>query len=111
MSLHPYMAHEGDPGDGAVLVFAHSAAQAKPLGFAELRGWSVECAFTDVRVKRLRAHVDYLMTLADQAKLAVGAQHVIDDLHTCPRCERWGVPPGEDGRTCLHCIDEEAIGG
>jgi hypothetical protein len=111
MRLNPYMGHTGSPADGAVLVFACNAREARVLAFGELCGWFNECRYIDVRAERLRLHVDYLATLADRDKLAAGTPHVIDDPQSCPTCERWGVPPSEDGRTCLHCIDEEAIGG
>ena len=110
MSLQPYMGHCGDPADGAVLVFANTAREVRPLVHAAISDW-FDAQYIDVRVNRLRDHIDWMRTLADPAKAAAGTPHVIDDPLTCEVCERWGSPPAEDGRHCLACIDAEAIGG
>lgn len=106
--LHPYMGYSGDPGEGAVLVFAHSAREAKPLAFGCLGAW-FETDYIDTRVRRLRGDHAYLLTLADQDKLSAGAAHVIDDPPSCQSCNRWGTPLSADMR-CADCEAEAAHG-
>lgn len=97
--LHPYMVHDGDPSEGAALAFAHTAREAKTLGYPVVSGWNFECAWTDVRVRRLRKHEAYLMSLALKPE-----PHCIDDLPTCPSCQLWGAPV-VDGK-CENCTEE-----
>jgi hypothetical protein len=96
--LHPYMVHDGDPSEGAALAFAHTAAEAKRIGFPVITGWNGYCRWIDVRVKRLRKHEAYLLMLACH-----DTPHCIDDLPTCPTCETWGAPV-INGR-CDNCVE------
>lgn len=100
-SLHPYMVHDGDPSEGAALAFAHTAREAKAIGFPVITGWNGYCQWTDVRVRRLREHEDYLMTLAQK-----DGPHCLDDLPTCPSCQLWGAPV-VNGK-CDNCSDDLA---
>jgi hypothetical protein len=101
--LKPYMGWAGDSAEGAVLVFATTAREAKPIAFDLVRGWATDAEFVDVRVRRLRTHAAYLLTIADPAKLAAGLAHGLDDIPSCPGCELWGAPI-VDGR-CENCND------
>lgn len=106
MSLNPYMAWCGEfPEEGAVLVFARTAREAKPLGFAELSGWCSDITWTDLRVRRLRKHRDYVMGLRDPQRL--DTPHTIDDPPSCERCHCWGVPLDE-ADVCTTCREDEA---
>lgn len=108
MSLHPYMGFVGDaPEEGAVLVFAHDAREARPLAYLGLNGLS-ETAYVDVRVRRMRKHLDYLRTLGDDEKLAEDRSHVIDDPRSCPSCGCWGVPIEDGDNACQRCRAEAA---
>lgn len=99
-TLNPYMLWGGeDPAEGAILVFAHTAREAKRIGWPELRGWSVE--YVDVRVRRLRDHREYLMSLYNGSP-------VIGSPPTCNVCEMWGAPIREDGKGCAYCYGAEA---
>jgi hypothetical protein len=96
VGLHPYMAFAGEPCEGAVLIFTETYREAKKLGWKGTRGWIAE-EYTDVRVRRLREHEAYLMTLWD------GMHRIVDDPPTCPVCETWGYPPNADGNGCEYC--------
>ena len=54
------MAYCGDPAEGAALVFAETAKEARRLAFDTLRDW-FDAEWIDTRVRRLRKHRDYLM--------------------------------------------------
>ena len=97
--LHPYMVHDGDPSEGAALAFARTSLEAKRLGFPVITGWSQHCTWIDIRVRRLRKHETYLMTLALKSE-----PHCIDDLPSCPSCLCWGSPV-VDGK-CDYCREE-----
>lgn len=102
MSLHPYMGWAGDyPEDGALLVFAHNAREAKPLAYAGINGWT-DTEFTEVRVRRIRKHLDYVRTLGDAEKLAEDRAHVIDNPASC-KCGIWGLPIDTATDTCERC--------
>lgn len=93
---HPYVAFAGEPCEGAVLVFAETYREAKKLGWEGTRGWIAD-EYTDVRVRRLRDHEAYLLTLWD------GVHPIVDDPPTCPVCENWGAPLNADGNGCEYC--------
>ena len=102
--LNAYIGHAGEPQDGAVLVFARTARDAKPVAHDAIRGW-FDCAYTDVRVRRLRDNVPYLVTLADPAKFAAYIAHSVDDVPVCHDCETWGSPLN-DFDCCARCQAE-----
>lgn len=108
MSLLPYMGFAGDPGEGAVLVFAHNAREARPLAYMGVNSL-MAVDYVDVRVRRIRTHVDYVRTLGVQSKLEAGLPHVIDDPSSC-RCGRWGSPIDPVTDTCESCRpDDDAV--
>lgn len=87
----------GDPAEGAALVFAESAKEARRLAFDTLRDW-FDAEWIDTRVRRLRKHRDYLMGLYD------GKHAVCDDPDSCDVCGTWGAP--HDATGCEHCRDD-----
>lgn len=106
--LKPYMGWMGDdPADGACLVFAYTAREARRLAFDVLRGWFDDAQWIHARTRRLRLHAEWLRTQADQAALAEGRSHVIDDPASCKNCDRWG-PPINDTGSCERCAAEIA---
>lgn len=108
MSLAPYMGFVQDAADEcAVLVFAHNAREAKPLSFAGLAGF-FDVAYPDVRVRRIRKHVDYIHTLGDATKLAEDRAHVIDAPPGCECCTFWTRPIADGARLCDVCAGGEA---
>lgn len=104
-ALNPYMAHDGEPGEGAVLVFAPTAREARRLAWPVLTGFT-DAGWIDVRAERLRDHRDYLMGLAEKNE-----PHVLDNPPCCPVCERWGAPILASGKGCGNCYGDEAEDG
>lgn len=102
--LNAYMGWGEDigPEEGAVLIFAKTAREAKRVGYPVLKGFFV-LEFRSVRVKRLRE--PHLLELADKKKLDGQEPHVIDDPPVCPRCEQWGKPI-RDG-ACDFCRERD----
>lgn len=97
--MHPYIAFEGEPSEGAALVFADTVKEAKRKAWRGV-GWLMG-DYTDLRVKRLRgANAEYLEQLHTQYGI-----DVIDDPPACGRCERWGAPIRNDGHGCGLCYE------
>lgn len=94
--LNPYMAYCGDPDEGAALVFAESAKEARRLAYDTLRCW-FDAEWIGVRVRRLRRNREYLMGLYD-------GHAVCDDPPSCDVCGTWGAPADETG--CENCRHE-----
>lgn len=94
--LNPYMAYCGDPAEGAALVFATSAREARRLAFDTLRCW-FDAEWIDTRVCRLRKHREYLMGLYDD-------RAVCEDPDACDVCGTWGAPHDAEG--CENCRNE-----
>lgn len=103
MSLNPYMVSEGEPENGACLVFAHTAKEARRVGWPTVSMWGggewIEC-----RATRLWKS-DHLFTEADQAKLTADVPHVIESPPACTTCEMWGGKPNLGG--CSLCTAEK----
>ena len=97
--LRPYMCWAGDPDEGAVLAWAHTAQDARKLAFPAIADWT-DAGFIDVRARLLKQHVEYLQTL----KLK-DAPHVNDNPPTCAVCDLWGNPPHPSMTGCMHCCD------
>ena len=95
--LRPYICWAGDPDERAVLAFAHTAKDARKLAWPKVRDWT-DAGFFDVRVRRLREHADYLMTLATK-----DGPHCDDNPPTCAVCDLWGNPPHPSMTGCMHC--------
>lgn len=104
--LKPYMGYSrgGGSEEGAVLIFAHTAREAKKLAFEELKGWCDDQEWIDVAVKRLKG--EWLYAETDQEKLKNNIPHVIDSPTGCRRCELWGVKLNEKG-ICEDCLELE----
>lgn len=103
-ALRAYTAHDGAPEEVAVLVFAHSAAQARPLAFDALRGFNGDSEYTDLRVRWIHNAEHLFAKDAHPEKLARGEAHVVDNLSTCSDCMQWGEPINDDG-LCPGCVD------
>lgn len=104
--LKPYMGYSRSGGSaaGAVLIFAHTAREAKKLAFPELKGWCDGQEWIDVAVRKLKK--EYLYAEADLEKLKNNIPHVIySPTITCKQCECWGLELNGDG-ICTNCIEE-----
>ncbi|MCD9097080.1 hypothetical protein [Luteimonas fraxinea] len=103
--MHPYIGWAGDRSAGAVLVFARESRAAKPVAFGLLMGW-FDVEYTDVRVKRLRDHTDWLMTHARPRMITAGLAHGTDEVPSCCDCHRWHGPLDADNR-CSECAQQQ----
>jgi len=86
---------------GAALVFAHTAKEARVVGWRGI-GSDLTDEYTDLAANRLR-NKPWLFDEALAVKFANDEAHVIDDPKSCHTCECWGQSPiGEDG-LCEGC--------
>jgi len=90
------------PEEGAVLIFAHTAREAKKVG------WYAVCLFftmefTDMAVRRITDSHGWLWSEANKEKLSKDIPHVNDNPHTCKRCEMWGHAEILDSGLCEDC--------
>ena len=101
--MRAYMVHGGEPEEGASLVFANSAREAKRMGYYALTGFGLVDWYIDVRVKWLREGAE-IHREKDEP-------HVIEAPASCWDCGLWyptWKPEGED-TTCPDCKDLEAM--
>lgn len=100
--LRPYIVYEEDPEYGACLVFAHTAREAKKMGYEVLKDWNWVAEWIDARVRWLKKS-DFLYEQdADKEKLENGTPHVIESPKSCPACGRWGFKLSKNG-LCRPC--------
>lgn len=92
-------------GEGACLIFAHTAREAKRLAWPEIVYDLGAEDFTNVAIKRLRDK-EYLYSQGDQEKLARGEPHVIFAPTSCRECGYWTPPLNERG-LCADCMEFE----
>lgn len=95
-TLRSYMASAGDPSEGAVLVFAYTAAEAKRLAFPAVRDWT-NCDYIEVRVKWLRSGCEHMRQK--------DGPHVVYSPPSCDECELWWEEPLVDG-LCESCRED-----
>ncbi len=98
--MKAYMAYDNvcGPSEGACLVFANTAREAKKISFPTVRGW-LDTEFTDHRVKLL--HDTHLFDLK-----AKDSPHVIENPPVCENCETWGGHPVDAPGHCGFCEAE-----
>jgi len=87
--------------EGAVLIFANTAKEARKMAYPALLGLGIVEEWLDVAVRWIR-NGDYLLDYADQEKLANKEPHVIEDPPVCKTCELWGGELFDNG-TCSLC--------
>jgi len=85
--------------EGAVLVFANNAKEAKNLAYPTICSW-FDTEWIGLKVKLLK-NCDYLMSeaISDQP-------HVVRTPKICPKCELWGTGEVING-TCPECNDPD----
>jgi len=98
--LKAYMVCEGDPEDGACLVFAHTAIEARKVGWPTVSMWG-DGNWIDCRAIWLR-DAKHLFAEADPEQLSAGIPHVIEAPKRCSTCNLWGGKP--NGTGCDICI-------
>ena len=102
--MKAYMGYEKDASaEGAVLIFANTAKEAKFVGYPYINDF-FETEWIDMRVNWLKDK-DFLFTQADAEKLKRNIAHVIDNPESCKGCMMWGYILNEDGY-CPDCASE-----
>lgn len=89
------------PEEGACLIFARTAREARKVAWPILAGWWGGDCWTDTRTRRLR-DMPWLDRDADPVKLAAGEPHAIECPTCCEHCGMWGL---EEPPEC--CEDKE----
>lgn len=90
MSLNMYMGWSGsDPSEGAALIFAHTAREARKVFWRGHAGEIAGDEFTDMRVTRIRDKV-WLWHDGDAEKQLRDEAHVVIDPKACECCGFWG---------------------
>ena len=81
----------GGPIEGAVLVFANTAREAKKVAFPVMDG-DIWDGWIDLAVWWLQGddNKHLFESEGDKELLARGLAHVIDNPKSCNACERWG---------------------
>jgi len=105
--LNAYMGFDRLAGqqEGAVLIFARTAKEARRLGWRYMRDW-FDTEWIHMAVCKVRENVEFLRGDANAEKLASDTPHVIETPRCCPNCEAWGGgAPDENGR-CDYCYDD-----
>ncbi len=100
-NMRPYMVHDGDPHEGAVLAFAWSERQARSIAFPVIRDWNFDATWIDIRAKWMRDKpwIEALHTTQSEP-------FVIDDPPCCSQCELWGFELDDDGKCKNGCPEE-----
>ena len=96
VKLNMYMAYDGKAGidEGACLVFAHTAREAKIIVAQVIKDWGSE--YVDIAVKRIRK-ATWL-----QEEQVSDSPHVVEDPLSCNGCGLWGQSMIVDG-LCKDC--------
>jgi hypothetical protein len=106
--LKPYcgFSRAGGPAECAVLILAHSAREARKVG------WQGTCCdITDEYIDfavRLMRDSEHLLKHGNVLDLASDQAHVVWDVPDCKQCECWGDPIGPDG-LCPGCRDDNLL--
>lgn len=101
LNVYIGFSRQAGPSEGACLIFARTAREARPLAFGLISGW-YDNDYIDTGVRRLRDK-PWLFLEADQEKLGAGIAHAVECPRTCPRCELWGTHPPDAA-----CAEETA---
>jgi hypothetical protein len=91
--------------EGAVLIFAHTAKEAKKVFWKACGGEIVE-EYIDARVVWLKDR-PWLFLEIDLNKSAAAEAHVVVSPLSCARCETWGTSRIGDNGLCESCKDPE----
>ena len=106
--LKQYMGYDnmGGASEGAVLIFAHNAREAKRIGWDAPTFLRDICSgeYINLRVSWMKDS-PHIYKEAKQDKLKEGIPHVIECPTTCTGCELWGYDLNEDGY-CETCEED-----
>ena len=98
--MKPYMAFSRNygPPEGAFLVIANNAREAKKLAWKQCPMDFME--YIDLGIRLIRD--DSAILLANQAKLETNQPHVVLNPIHCEACQQWGAGLAEDN-LCGNC--------
>jgi len=109
LKLRAYMLFDckSGPAEGAVLVFAHSAMEAKRLGWRTIQEWT-GTEYLNVVARHMPSEQGWLA--AQEGVDLESEPRMIGSPQCCDRCELWGTAPliqlsGES--VCETCADED----
>lgn len=96
----PYMVFDrtGGSQEGAILVFAYTAQQARIMGRSIVSDWT-DCRYIDVAARRLGG--------CEHLKLK-DEPHIIDNPPTCSDCDLWFPEPLDENGRCEACAELHA---
>ena len=104
MKAYMVFDREGGTAEGAVLVFANTAMNAKKMAWKALESWT-SAGWIDVRVRWLR---DEEVWLAQEEGVDLDSRPcVIESPRSCVRCDLWGRTTLDRNQVCGFCRVEE----
>lgn len=103
LKIYMYFSRSAGPNEGAALVFAHTAKEAKAVGWARVADLFTD-EYIDIGIRWLRDS-DYLFKEGDPEKLKNNIPHANDSPTTCKACELWGEELNGKGY-CYGCQEE-----
>ena len=89
--------------EGAALVFAHTAKEAKKIGWGGIGNDLTGGEYIDLAVTIIKDS-PWIFGEADAEKFDRSEPHVIDSPRSCSSCEMWGLEIFADG-LCSNCRD------
>lgn len=92
------------PKEGAMLVFAHTAREARTIGWRECCNTLTD-DYLDFAASWLR-DCDWLFKEADAEKLAADTPHLVWNIRACRACEMWGDSEIGDDGLCDSCRND-----
>jgi len=104
MKLKIYMGYDRKKDRRDILIFAHSAKEARRVGWPVMRGF-YSTKWVEMGVERMRVNLEYLYEDADAVKLKADVAHANDSPRVCPNCKQWGGGRPEGG-TCTFCCGD-----
>ncbi len=101
-----YMGYDESAGssEGACLIVAHTAKEAKIIGYPDVCNW-FDTEWIDMRANLIKENTDYLMAEVDIDNFNKGIPHVVECPTCCPNCGCWGGGEIIDGR-CDLCRED-----
>lgn len=102
MNMYMGFSSSMGPQEGAVLIFAHTAREAKKIGWPAVSSFFT-MEYTDMGVRRITDSHGWLWNEANQDKLRNDVPHVNDNPHSCKRCEMWGHAEILENGFCEDC--------
>ena len=105
MSLNAYMGYSRNmgPSEGAVLIFAHTAREAKRVGMRSVLSDITGGDFLDMAIRRIRE--PGVERHGDAEKLARDEPHMNDSPNGCCDCECWFAAPYDAAGRCESCAE------